>query len=88
VLGPPDALNLAVRAAFPELEAGWAGRTATYCSGGMSGRAVTVVTRAVSFIPARSVLGLFAGTISMGDEPRGLNVLPLPVFRVCGVEVR
>jgi hypothetical protein len=30
VLGSPNALNLAVRSAFPELEAGWAGRTATY----------------------------------------------------------
>ena len=29
VLGPPDTLNLAVRAAFPELEAAWTGRTAT-----------------------------------------------------------
>ncbi len=85
MLAPPDALNLAVRVALPELEAGWAGRTATYCSGGMSGRAV--VMRAGSFTPARSVLGLFAGTISVGDEPRGLNALPLPVFRVGGVEV-
>jgi hypothetical protein len=56
VLGSPDALNLAVRTAFPELEAGWAGRTATYCSGGMSDRAV--VTLAGSFTPAHTVLGL------------------------------
>jgi hypothetical protein len=85
VLGSPDALNLAVRSAFPELEAGWAGRIATYCCDGLSGRAV--VTRAGSFTPARTVLGLFAGTISMDTEPRGLNVLPLPAFRVSGVEV-
>jgi hypothetical protein len=35
-----------------------------------------------------SVFGLFAGTILMGNEPRGLNVLPLPAFRISGVEVR
>jgi hypothetical protein len=46
-----------------------------------------VVTRAGSFTPAHTVLSLFASTISMGTEPRGLNVLPLPAFRVSGVEV-
>jgi hypothetical protein len=85
VLGPPDTLNLAVRAAFPELEAAWTGRTATYCRDGMAGRAV--VTRAGSFAPANTVLGLFAGTVYMGSEPRSLTVLPLPAFRVNGVEV-
>ncbi len=47
-----------------------------------------MVTRAGSFTRCRTVLGLFAGTVSMGDEPRGFNVLPLPAFRVGGVEVR
>jgi hypothetical protein len=51
----------------------------------MSGRAV--VTRAGSFAPAHTVLGLFAGTVYMGSEPRSLIVLPLPAFRVHGVEV-
>ncbi len=86
VLGSPDALNLAVRAAFPELGAGWAGATATYCDRRRMGR--SVVTRAGTRIPARSVLGLFAGTVFMGDEPRGFNTLPLQVFRVSGLEVR
>ncbi len=86
VLGSPDVLNLAVRAAFPKLGAGWAGATATYCDRGLSSR--TVVTRAGTRTPARSVLGLFAGTVFMGNEPRGFNALPLPVFRVSGVEVR
>jgi hypothetical protein len=52
----------------------------------MAGRAV--VARAGSFAPAHTVLGLFAGTVYMGSEPRGLTVLPLPAFRVNGVEVR
>ena len=86
VLGSPDALNLAVRAAFPELGAGWADATATYCDRGLTGR--SVVTRAGTRTPARSVLGLFAGTVFMGDEPRGFNTLPLPTFRVSGVDVR
>ncbi len=47
-----------------------------------------MITLAGSFTRVRTVLGLFACTISMGDEPRGLNVLPLPAFRVGGVEVR
>ena len=85
VLGSPDALNLAVRTAFPELEAGWAGRTATFATDSLSGRAV--VTRAGTFTPAHAVLGLFAGTISLGSEPRGPFTLPLPAFRVGGVEV-
>jgi hypothetical protein len=85
VLGSPDALNLAVRTAFPELEAGWAGRTATFATDNLSGRAV--VTRAGSTTPAHTVLGLFAGTISLGSEPRGPFTLPLPAFRVGGVEV-
>ena len=85
VLGSPDALNLAVRTAFPELEAGWAGRTATFATDNLSGRAV--VTRAGTLTPAHTVLGLFAGTISLGSEPRGLFALPLPAFRVGGVEV-
>ncbi len=38
--------------------------------------------------PARSVLGLFAGTVFMGDEPRCFNTLPLLALRVSGVEVR
>jgi hypothetical protein len=86
VLGSPDALDLAVRAAFPELGAGWAGATATYCDRCLLGRAV--VTRSGTRTPAHSVLGLFAGTVFMGDEPRSFNALPLPVFRVSGVEVR
>jgi hypothetical protein len=86
VLGSPDALNLAVRAAFPELGPGWAGVTATYCDRGLTGR--SVVTRAGTCTPARTILGLFAGTIFMGDEPRGFNTLPLPLFRAHGVEVR
>ncbi len=91
MLGAPDAqhggaqhaLNLAVRAAFPLLEADWVGATATYCDRCMSGR--PVVTRAGT--RTRAHLGLFAGTIFMGDEPRGFNALPLPAFHVNGVEV-
>jgi hypothetical protein len=86
VLGSPDVLNLAVRAAFPELRAGWAGATATCCDRGLVGS--TVVTRAGTRTPARSVLGLFAGTVFMGDEPRGFNTPPLLAFHVSEVEVR
>ncbi len=90
VLGSPDVLNLAVRAEFPELGAGWAGATATYCDCGPGLMGRSVVTRAGTRIQARSVLGLFAGTVFMGDEPRGFkfNTPPLPAFRVSGVEVR
>ncbi len=86
VLGSPDASNLAVRAAFPELGAGWAGATATYCDSCLLGRAM--VTLSGTRTPTCSVFGLFACTVFMGDEPRGSNAIPLPVFRVSGVEVR
>ncbi len=80
VLGSPDALNLAVRSAFPELEAGWAGRTATFAFDSLSGRAV--VTRAGSFTPAHTVLGLFAGTILLGHgASRSLRASPSGVPR-------
>jgi hypothetical protein len=71
----PYALSLAVRAAFPELGACWAGATATYCDCCLVGR--TVVTLAGTRTLVRSVLGLFAGTVFMGDEPRCFNTLPL-----------
>ena len=86
VLGSPDNLNLAVRAVFPELSDEWSGRPASYHTFGAAGR--LVATRPGSFTPAGSVLGLFAGTIFMGSEPRGAHTLPLPAFRVSGVEVR
>ena len=86
VLGSPDALNLAVRAAFRELAEDWSGRPASHHTFGAAGR--LVATRPGSFTPAGSVLGLFAGTIFMGSEPRGAYTLPLPAFRVSGVEVR
>ena len=86
VLGPPDALNSAVRAAFPALEDGWAGRTASFFPAGLCGP--TVVARSGSHFPAGSALGLFAGTVFMGDVPRGDRVLALPSFRVNGCEVR
>ena len=47
-----------------------------------------MVTRAGSFIPVGTVLGLFAGTTFMGNEPRGANALALPTFHVDGVEIR
>ena len=86
VLGSPDRLNSAVRTAFPELWEDWSGRQASYHSFGAAGR--LLATRPGSLTPAGAVLGLFAGTVFMGDEPRGAHTLPLPVFCVSGVEVR
>ena len=76
VLGSPDGLNRAVRAAFPELRDDWYGQPAPHLVFGAAGRLMT--TRPGSHTAAGTVLGLFAGTIFMGDEPRGAHTLPCP----------
>ena len=85
VLGSPDRLNSAIRTAFPELWEDWSGRQASYHSFGAAG--CLLAMRPGSLTPAGAVLGLFAGTVFMGDKPHGAHTLPLPVFRVSGVEV-
>jgi hypothetical protein len=74
-----------VRSAFQELEEGWAGQTAAYVRRSMLGPHVH--TRAGLSFPGDTVLGLFAGTVFMRSEPRGAAILPMPTFRVRGVEV-
>ena len=76
VLGSPDGLNRAVRAAFPELRDDWYGQPAPHLVFGAAGRLMT--TRLGSHTATGTVLGLFAGTIFMGDEPRGAHTLPCP----------
>jgi hypothetical protein len=85
VLGSPDGLNRAVRAAFPDLRDDWYGQPAPHLVFGEAGR--LMMTRPGSHTAAGTVLGLFAGTIFMGMESRGSLILPLPAFRIGGVEV-
>lgn len=85
LLGPPAALNTAVRAAFPELLDSWANRLAHPARDNLRG--ASVCTNLGLSIPAGTVMGLFAGTIFLGEAVRGPALLPLPVVRLHGVDV-
>jgi hypothetical protein len=80
LLGPAVALNVAVpgREAFPALASGWADHATVAFYDSDQGPGVMLQPGAR--VPARSVLGLFAGTVRVGSPPRGYAVLPLPAF--------
>ena len=85
LLGPPSTLNLAVRAAYPELLHGWANRFAHPTRDNLRGPSVCI--NPGTSVPAGTILGIFAGTIFLGDDVRGPTLLPLPMVRLHGVDV-
>jgi hypothetical protein len=85
-LGPPDRFNLAVRDAFPEVEPDASRRWAEPFRN-CPLRGVGVRTRRDVEVPAGTVLGLFTGTVFVGEGVRGARSIPLPPVVVQGVEV-
>ena len=84
-LGPASVLNSAVMEAFPELTDCWASRRARFVTDSLQGPGVVV--RDGRTIAEGEVVGVFGGTVFQGTARRGLATLPLPSFRVHGVEM-
>jgi hypothetical protein len=87
-LGPPDALNAAVRRAFPCLfDRDYAPTLATMLvPDDRSGPGLAV--RPCAFVPAGTMVGLFSGHVFLGVGARGTRTIPLPPVVVRGAAVR
>ena len=80
-LGAPDALNVALRHAFPCLFSQSYGptRAVAYVPDGRFGP--RLVVRPGAFIPTGALVGLFSGHIFVGDGVRGTRTVSIPPGR-------
>ncbi len=83
-LGAPDALNVALRFAFPCLfsESYGPTRAVTFVPDGRFGP--RLVVRPGASIPAGTLVGLFSGHVSVGAGVRGTSTVSIPPDRAPG----